>query len=99
MGLIMKLMNILRDDGKDIPWRMNVFINPPPPMVGGALDPPSSMPTLTVHGKRDPWFIGKPYFPESFTNILQLDHVDGHEFPMTAPFSQDVYRKVADEMR
>merc|ERR1739848_78207 len=84
-------------DGKAIPWRLNVFMNPPILMT--KLEEPSALPTISVRGQADPWAFASVEIPKSLSNILELEHEDGHEFPVTVPCATAIYERIASEMR
>jgi len=99
-NLSVAIMRSMTKRGKTIPWRLNVFFNPPG--VVSSYDDftePLALRTITVHGAKDPWGYVKPLFPALFSDLLQLDHDDGHEFPITEPTASALYRRVADEIR
>lgn len=102
-SMVALLMEVLRREGiSEPPWRLSVQFN------GGNIDDDrynfqaqSQQPVVYVGGgDADPFgafILGK--VRAMYSNLVVLEHQDGHAFPFSQPRSGEVYEQVAAHMR
>lgn len=99
-------LDALRRSGKHAPWKLSVMV------LGGQIDDPifqwpeswvSDQPTLRVLNKgHDSFFShqgGEGSLKHMYSNLLEIEHGDGHMFPRSEPRASEIYVQLAQEIR
>jgi len=101
-SMVSMLIEHLRRKGEALPWRLTMLFN------GANVDDHryqfketcSSPIIYVVGGEKDNFFVwGLTLVSKMYTNMLVLGHEDGHQFPMSAPRSTEIYSRMALELR
>jgi len=99
-GITSALLDKLRREGAEIPWRLTVSFNGPPPPYRYWHAPSPHPAVMVFGGEEDPWtHITKPVLSGMYSNVRVIDHDDGHSFPTTQPRAAEIYGELLDEMR
>lgn len=96
------LTGLLRERGKDVPWKLSVMFNPFPvrdPRFHHLLRKPLAQPVVLIFGKTD-W--AYEYARDSVSTMYEspvvLEHDQGHQMPSKQPAAQEIYARVAAEL-
>lgn len=101
-NMVSMLLDALRREGVEPPWKLSVFFNGGPPRDSKyEVTKPFQHPLVKIHGgTTDPfWAGGEPSMNFMFTDLVELAHEDGHSFPRTQPRAGEIFVRVAAEMR
>merc|ERR1712216_162233 len=100
--LVSLLIDTLRHRGEAVPWRLNIFFN------GGHLltdtlrfQETSPHPTIVVPGglKNDPYhYMQVEWGRAMYTDLMILEHEDGHVFPSKQPRAREIYMEIASKI-